>query len=398
MRNKTFFFLLLAVALLSGLSTLSAHPNQQQDDPKEGWDIPKHVSQKKVIRDDGKPVIQIALLLDTSGSMSGLIEQAKTELWSIVNSLGEARYKGQVPTIEVALFEYGKSTLSANQGYIRQLNPLSTDLDGLSETLFSLQTNGGQEYCAWVIRTAMQTLQWKKRKGSLRLVFIAGNESFYQGPVDFDSVMSEAEKDGLFIHPIYCDNGNANDKLTWRQAAQLAKTDLKVIDHNQVVVDPPTPYDDRIQALGTEINSTYVAYGESKKRAAVTTRQAKQDVNSEAAGAAVNRSITKGSSNYNNAGWDVVDAEKAGELSVEELDEDELPKEMQGMSKSERRAYVDKKAAERKAIQKELNELRQKRDAYLAKNRKDNAQPASLGRAVVKAVKSQTQDTGFTID
>src|SRR5690606_7788473 len=123
--------------------------------------------------DDGKPVIQVALLLDTSGSMSPLIDQAKTELWSIVNKLGQAKYKGQSPKIEVALYEYGKSTLEREGGYIKQLAPFTHDLDGISEILFALQTNGGDEYCAWVIRSALDSLVWKSRPGSLKMVFIA---------------------------------------------------------------------------------------------------------------------------------------------------------------------------------------------------------------------------------
>ena len=36
---------------------------------------------------ENKNLIQMAILLDTSGSMDGLIEQAKAQLWKIVNEL-----------------------------------------------------------------------------------------------------------------------------------------------------------------------------------------------------------------------------------------------------------------------------------------------------------------------
>ena len=42
-------------------------------------------------------VIQMAILLDTSGSMEGLIEQAKTQLWKIVNEMALAKKHGKVP-------------------------------------------------------------------------------------------------------------------------------------------------------------------------------------------------------------------------------------------------------------------------------------------------------------
>jgi len=91
------------------------------------------------------PRIQLAILLDTSSSMSGLIDQAKTQLWRIVNEFATTRKEGKVPELQVALYEYGKSSLPANQGYMRMIVPLTTDLDKISEELFALQHNGGQE-------------------------------------------------------------------------------------------------------------------------------------------------------------------------------------------------------------------------------------------------------------
>ena len=54
---------------------------------------------------DGNTKIQVALLLDTSNSMDGLIEQAKSRLWNIVNTLTTLKYSGKTPTIEISLYE-----------------------------------------------------------------------------------------------------------------------------------------------------------------------------------------------------------------------------------------------------------------------------------------------------
>ena len=106
-----------------------------------------------------KPQVQMAILLDTSSSMSGLIDQARIELWAIVNEFIFAKRNGMEPEVQVALYEYGKSSLSAKEGYIRMIVPFTTDLDKVSEELFALKTNGGQEYCGWVIKEATQALQ-----------------------------------------------------------------------------------------------------------------------------------------------------------------------------------------------------------------------------------------------
>lgn len=104
--------------------------------------------------------IQVALLLDTSSSMDGLIDQAKSRLWNIVNTLTTLKYEGKTPDIEIALYEYGNDGLSEKSNYIRQITPLSTDLDLISEKLFALRTNGGNEYCGAVIQDATKQLKW----------------------------------------------------------------------------------------------------------------------------------------------------------------------------------------------------------------------------------------------
>ena len=104
---------------------------------------------------DKKPIknnsIQLALLLDTSGSMDGLIDQAKSQLWKIVNELATSKKDGQQIDLNVALYEYGKQSIPADEGYLRNIVPFTQDLDKISDELFKLKTNGGDEYCGKVI-------------------------------------------------------------------------------------------------------------------------------------------------------------------------------------------------------------------------------------------------------
>lgn len=371
----------------------------QSDD----WQVPdlndraKGEGLKPVVGDDGKPVIQVALLLDTSGSMSSLIDQAKTELWSIVNKLDGARYKGQKPRIEVALYEYGKSTLARDEGYIRQLAPFTHDLDGLSEILFSLQTNGGDEYCAWVIRSAIDSLKWKHRKGSLRMVFVAGNEPFNQGPVEVGPVLKDANEKGLLVHPIYCSDGNSSDRVSWESAADLAHTDLKIIDHTRVASVPKTPYDARINELNGALNKTYIGYGVDGGKN--MERQQAQDANMAGIGASASaeRAVAKASAAYSNESWDLVDRAKA-DGGLGGLEESALPPEMKSMSKKEREEYVAEKAEERSTIQNEIQELNRKRQQFIAEYQRDNSQAAAtLGEAVINTVRTKAGKEGFDI-
>ncbi len=109
-----------------------------------------------------KPLIQIALLLDTSSSMEGLIHQAKTQLWKIVNEFVLAKRDGQRPNFEVGLYEYGNKTLGPSSNFVRKVSPLTDDLDRISEELFGLRimSRGSQEYCGAVIDRATKELDW----------------------------------------------------------------------------------------------------------------------------------------------------------------------------------------------------------------------------------------------
>ena len=147
-----------------------------------------------------KAKIQVALILDTSGSMDGLLEQAKSQLWKMVNELATSKKNGLTPSIELALYEYGKSTIVATEGYIKQLVPLSSDLDLVSEQLFALKTNGGDEYCGWAIKDATKELKWSDSNDDLKIIIIAGNEIFTQGSVDYRKACQSAISQGIVVN------------------------------------------------------------------------------------------------------------------------------------------------------------------------------------------------------
>ncbi|MBU0618051.1 MAG: VWA domain-containing protein, partial [Planctomycetes bacterium] len=157
--------------------------------------------------DKAPPRIEIALLLDTSNSMDGLIGQAKTQLWKVVNEFIPARRDGRQPELRVALFEYGNSGLPASEGHIRLVTPLTDDLDKVSEELFALTTNGGSEYCGQVIQVATNCLDWSASSDDLKVIFIAGNEPFTQGQVDYRAACRAAISKGIVINTIFCGRG-----------------------------------------------------------------------------------------------------------------------------------------------------------------------------------------------
>src|SRR5678816_1142174 len=129
MKKDTLFTGFFLSTLLILVSSYCPAPN-----PKTTWPIANR-AKPNVAK------IQVAILLDVSNSMDGLIEQAKTQLWNMVSVMGRAKCEGQSPQIEIALYEYGSPRNEVKSGYVKQISSFSTDLDGLSDKLFALKTN-----------------------------------------------------------------------------------------------------------------------------------------------------------------------------------------------------------------------------------------------------------------
>ncbi len=345
-----------------------------------------------VVASDGEPVVQLAILLDTSSSMSGLITQAKTQLWKIVNEFIAAKQGGKVPIVQVALYEYGNSGLSQDTQWIRQIQPLTRDLDKISEELFKLRTNGGEEYCGAVIKAAMQQLNWDPSPTTYKAIFIAGNEAFTQGPIDATTSCREAIHKGVIVNTIHCGEEAVGINTGWKNGALLTDGSYLVINQNQAVVHVASPYDGDIERLSSDLNKTYVTYGAHGKVSAMN--QVAQDGNAlsnKDSGASVQRAMTKSSANYYNNTWDLVDAARQNDFKLEAVKADELPPEMQKMNPEERKAYVAGKTSERARIQSEIAELGKKRAGFVATKEKEQGKASTLDTAVSKAIRIQAE-------
>jgi len=344
------------------------------------------------------PEIKVALLLDTSNSMDGLINQTKSELWKIVNELATSKRNGISPNLEVALYEYGNDNHSKESGYIKKVVAFTDDLDKVSEALFGLRTRGGDEYCGEVIDAAVDNLAWTKSNKALKLIFIAGNEAFTQGKVDYRESSKKAIKNGIVVNTIFCGNYDLGVNTKWKDGALLADGHYINIDQNVKVAHIDAPQDKKIAELGGKLNKTYIGYGHKGKKA--KKRQAMQDSNaSSLSGSSMTqRAMFKSKAQYSNDSWDLVDASKNNKKSVADMSEEELPAEMKKMDKKERVKYVEKKSKERTKIQKEINKLSKERAEYIAKERKKLANKSdkeTLDTAMIKAVHALGKKKGF---
>jgi len=275
--------------------------------------------------------------------------------------------------------------------------PLTTDLDKISEELFALKTNGGSEYCGWVIRDATAGLNWSDSPDDLKVIFIAGNEPFTQGPVDYRQACKTAVEKGIIVNTIHC--GSETDGLNgkWKDGAVLADGRYLNIDQNRRIAHIPAPQDEEIAELGVRLNQTYIAYG--RQGQVLHERQAVQDRNAAQASpeASVQRALTKSSSNYMNTGWDLVDAAKAKQVDLDQIEAEDLPENMQTMNAEERTAYVEGKAKKRAALQAKIQQLNGQRAQFIAEEMKKQQQDGNtLGSAAKQAIRAQAEKKHFT--
>lgn len=329
--------------------------------------------------------------------MSGLLEQAKSQLWKIVNELSMAKKNDNNANLKIALYQYGNDNLNSTEGYIEKVLPLTNDLDAISEKLFALSTNGGEEYCGYAIKTATNQLDWETDSEGLNLIFIAGNEAFNQGSVNYKESCKNAINKSITINTVFCGDYESGINTNWLSGAQLTEGSYMNIDMNQKTVYVETPYDDQINDLNLKLNNTYIGYGElgaHKKE-----QQNIQDGNSSFYGKSnmVSRTISKSSHVYSNSSWDLVDAQKDQDFKIEKVDPKTLPIEMQTMSTTEKINYVKTKAVERKKIQNKINELSQLRKSYIKENQGDDL-AKSLDKAMLDAIKKQAKNKGFSFN
>jgi hypothetical protein len=355
---------------------------------------------KEIPPPESRPLVQLAILLDTSNSMDGLIAQAKTQLWQIVNEFIAAKQNGETPRVQVALYEYGNSGLSAEKGYVRQVAPLTDDLDKISESLFALKTNGGDEFCGWVIRDAVRDLAWDKSSKVYKAIFIAGNEEFTQGPVRYSTACKSAIEHGVIVNTIHCGDQRAGVDGKWLDGAKLADGKFITIETNAQIANVDAPQDKKIAELNGKLNQTYIGYGQAGAEGKA--RQVAQDSNAASAPAPASvtaaRAVTKASKNYSNSSWDLLDAVREKKLDVSKAKDAELPEEVRKLEPGKRAEFIEGKQKERDEIQGELKKLTAEREQFVATKQKEQSKDRRLDQAVAGAVREQAAKKAFVFE
>ena len=86
-----------------------------------------------------KPAVEVAFVLDTTGSMGGLIEGAKRKIWSIATAIVDSNPDADIRIGLVAYRDIGDD-------YVTRTFDLTTDIQDLYANLLELKARGGGDW------------------------------------------------------------------------------------------------------------------------------------------------------------------------------------------------------------------------------------------------------------
>lgn len=338
--------------------------------------------------------VEVAFVLDTTGSMGGLIDGAKRKIWGIADEIRKANPSAEIRIGLVAYRDRGDA-------YVTEKTDLSTDIHEVYGKLLQFRAQGGGDWPESVneaLAVAVNGLSWTRTPETRRIVFLVGDappHMDYAQDVPFTDTLAIARRDGIVVDAVQA--GDARDTETvWRVIAQLGAGDYMKIPQSGGVVQIPTPYDGPILELQLKLNGTVVPYGSMKQQTMV---KAKTEMAAKAAPSAASDMASYGVRASAPAARSVVTGEGdlvadviAGRKTLAEVGRDELPSEYRDLDATKLAAAIEAKKAERSKLQSELATLVEKRDAALAAEKaKTSTGKDGFDRVVEETVRRQVK-------
>lgn len=346
-----------------------------------------------------RPQIDVVFVLDTTGSMSGLIAGAKAKIWSLANEMMEAE---GIPNIRFGLVGYR----DRGDAYITRRHDLSNDMDAVYSKLTQFQAEGGGDWPESVnqaLYEAVTTMSWNRADNTLRLVFLVGDappHTNYQGDMQYADTIDIARKNDIIINTIQC--GSANDtRQIWQAMAKQGHGNYVGLSQSGSVITIKTPYDEEIAKLSRDQDNTIMLYGSASLQTANRGKVAAM-TSAPAATRADKAGYTSKNAKFGKmvtGRGDLLSDMAQEEVDFDDIAENELPTELKALPKPERKEYVEKKAKQRDNLQQQINALVKKRDAYIKTEKAKLAakgQQDSFDSKVMEFVAEQAKRKGIT--
>ena len=346
--------------------------------------------------------IDVVFVLDTTGSMSGLIQAAREKIWSIATTMASAQH---APEIRVGLVAYR----DRGDAYVTRVVDLSSDLDSMYATLMDFQAAGGgdgPESVNQALYDTVHKVSWSQQAGTYKVVFLVGDappHMDYQDDVKYPATLSAAKQKGIVVNAIQSGE-QSNTTPAWQQIATLGAGHYFQVGQSGNAVAIATPFDEKIATLSEKMDDTRLYYGsgeekekQRRKMAATEKLHAASSIESRARRATFNASKS-GAANFLGEG-ELVDEVSSGRVDLSSIDKDQLPEPMQAMAPAEQAAIISETAERRDELKRQISELTEKRAAYLDKKVEDaGGARDSLDDQIYRAVREQAGKLGMSYE
>jgi Mg-chelatase subunit ChlD len=352
---------------------------------------------------NGEKTLEMVFVIDTTGSMGGLIEGAKQRVWGIIN---EVMQTPAHPSVRVGLVAYRDH----GDQYVTQILPLTNDLDKVYTTLMDYRADGGgdgPEDVRQALSDGVRKAGWAKSSSdTAQIVFLVGDapphDDYNQEP-DTLVTTAEAVGAGMVVNTIQC-GAEDQTRQVWQRIASRGEGRYFAIAQDGGVQMVATPYDARLSELGNRLGSTYLAYGGGAGmagedfRGAAKARQVRTE--SEVSGAApvaaqADRAVNKALNKDAYVG-DLLQSIENGSVKLDDVKTDDLPADLQKLTPAERKREVEHRLAEREKMRAEIVTLARQRDEYVtAERKKHSGGQTGFDAAVASALKEQLARKGI---
>tara|TARA_R110001592_G_scaffold363393_1_gene687184 strand:+ start:26934 stop:28127 length:1194 start_codon:yes stop_codon:yes gene_type:complete len=375
------------------LAAVAVYPAMQQ--PGSGVDPNAGVTQTPV----SNPTIDVVFVLDTTGSMSGLIRAAKEKIWSIATTMTSSQ---QTPNIRIGLVGFR----DRGDNYVTRVVDLSDDLDSVYAALMEFQANGGgdgPESVNKALQDAVERMSWSDDPTAYQVVFLVGDappHMDYPDEKQYPEILALAAQKGIVVNTIQCGQ-SAMTLSSWQTIAGLGKGRFFQVEQAGSAVAYATPYDTKIAELSARLDDTRLYYGSSEQKAKMQGKiEATEKLQAAASAASLAR---RGIFNASAGGKknllgdnELVDAVASGRVDLDSLDKEALPAKLKPLPVEEQRAVIAQVAGERRELEREVQALARKRDQYISqKVEADGGAEDSLDHQLYEAVSAQAAKAGL---
>ena len=383
---------LLGIALFTlTLAAVAVYPSIKT--PPPGPDVA--VTQQQA----STPIIDVVFVLDTTGSMSGLIQTAKDKIWSIATTMTSAQ---QTPNIRIGLVGFR----DRGDEYVTRVIDLSDDLDSVYASLMEFQAAGGgdgPESVNKALYDAVHGISWSQDPRAYQVVFLVGDappHMDYPNELRYPEIIAMANRKGIVVNTIQCGDV-ASTLASWQSIAGLGNGRFFQVEQAGSAVAVVSPFDAEIAALSEKMDSTRLYYGSAEEKAKMKSKvEATEKLNKQASIASRAR---RGAFNASAGGKknllgenELVDAVASGRVDLDTIDKEALPASLKPLAPEEQRALIAQVAGERRELERQVQELAQKRDRYIAgKIEADGGADDSLDHKLYDAVREQASKAGL---